>query len=287
MATNRTFQWITDSRLSQTASKGLKYVTAEAALRAPRMSRKVEDSEVVVSLTTYPGRINIVWKTLETLFRQSVRPSRIVLALSVDEFPGQVIPQVLDAYVADGLQIVFAEGNTRSYKKLLPALDLYPSNAIVTADDDILYPHRWLEKLVEAHRQRPHHIIGHRGTVILKQGEGVAPYLEWPQADSRTPTNRVFLTGSGGILYPPKSLPNMVFDTDTAQRLCPTADDIWFKAMSLMAGTPLSKVSDWQGDFVTVREAQKSSLRELNVAQGRNDEQFDNVMNHLSLWKYL
>lgn len=287
MATDRTFRWLTDSRLSQTVSKGLRYVAAEGALRTPRMSRKVEDSDVIVSLTTYPDRINIVWKTLETLFRQSVRPAKIVLVLSSDEFPDQVLPRVLEKYAAEGLQIVFVNGNTRSYKKLLPALDLYPDRSIVTADDDILYPHRWLEQLVEAHRQRPTHIIGHRGTAILEQGKGVAPYLEWPQADLRTPANRVFLTGSGGILYPPKSLPDMVSDTETALRLCPTADDIWFKAMSLLVGTPLSKVSDWQGDFVTVREAQRSSLRELNVAQGRNDKQFENVMNHFSLWKYL
>ena len=43
-------------------------------------------SGVIISLTTYPGRINTVWLAIETLLRQSVKPDAIILWLSTDQF---------------------------------------------------------------------------------------------------------------------------------------------------------------------------------------------------------
>ena len=70
-------------------------------------------------------------------------------------------------------------------------------------------------------------------------------------------------------------------------RLCPTADDIWFKAMALLAGTPTRRVSGSTTDFPTLRRAQRHSLRAVNVGQGHNDSQFRAVMDHLDLWDAL
>ena len=42
---------------------------------------------IIVSLTSYPPRIDSVHKVVESLYRQSVPADAIVLYLSLDEFP--------------------------------------------------------------------------------------------------------------------------------------------------------------------------------------------------------
>ena len=184
-----------------------------------------------------------------------------------------------------GMEVVYGEGNIRSYKKLVPVMAMYPEKSIVTADDDVLYPRHWLRDLVVAHESRPSHILGHRGTVISGHGHNIEPYVAWHQANTQSASSRVFLTGMGGILYPPHSLPvNPTHDMTLALQLAPTADDIWFKAMSMLAGTAVAKVSDNRGDFATVRAQQTTSLRDINVSEGQNEVQFKAVMDHFDLW---
>ena len=99
------------------------------------------EQKIIVSLTSYPQRIDIVYKVIDSLLRQSLKPDVVVLWLARDEFPRQEqsLPRELRRYIKFGLTIRWCE-NLRSYKKLIPSLKAYPSDTIVTADDDILYP---------------------------------------------------------------------------------------------------------------------------------------------------
>lgn len=238
-------------------------------------------------MTSFPGRIDTLWIALESIYRQKVVPERVVLVLSKEEFPDGCIPSSVSAFVARGLEISFHEGNIRSFKKLIPLLDKYAEKAIVTADDDVIYPRSWLQDLVKAHNDRPNYVVGYRGASIETTGTEVEPYTSWSRASCETPSTHVFLTGMGGILYPPGALPAITGDANLAMKLCPTADDVWFKAMTLLNGTPVAKISKDPGNFPVVRSAQKLALHHENVKAGQNDAQFRAVMDHFGLWKNL
>lgn len=271
--------------LASKIGRNLQYAVQEASLRVPFKGKGSIADDIVVSLTSYPGRIGTVWKTLETVYRQSVLPAAVVLVLATEEFQDKQLPDSVLKFQELGLRIMFVDKNIRSYKKLIPVMKEYGEKSIVTADDDVLYPHHWLGDLIGAHRSKPGTILGHRGTVIQGNGEYIEPYVAWPQATTRSPAVRLFLTGMGGVLYPPEFLRfEQTTDMDLAMELAPTADDIWFKAMALISGTNVSKVSDGRGDFLTVRSAQRSSLRDINVSEGRNEIQFRAVMDHFDLW---
>lgn len=269
-------------RLGRVAA--LKFAQLRLALPAALQRPSHTDLNVVVSLTTFPARIGHVGATLESIFRQSTAPAHIMLVLSSDEFSNQRLPPEVEAFRERGLRVVFQPGNTRSYKKLVPALHEFPDKVIVTGDDDVIYPRTWLEELLVEHKKRPHHVLGHRGTLIISDSGRAEPYLKWPRALRDSPSPRVFLTGMGGILYPPGSLANQVTDMDLAMTLCPTADDIWFKAMQLLAGTPTAKISDSSGDFPALPSGLISALNQTNVGQLQNDTQFAAVMDHFGLW---
>lgn len=239
---------------------------------------------MLVSLTSYPARIGSVWITVESILRQSHPPDQVLLVLCCDEFPERAIPKRLQAMTRRGLRVMWVVENTQSYKKLLPALRQHPDAVIVTADDDTIYPKDWLGSLLQVHQRQPEEILGHRAAEILVADGRLGPYSTWPRVTERTPGNRVFLTGMGGILYPPGSLPDVALDQDLALRLCPTTDDIWFKVMALLAGTTVRKVSGSEGDFPTSHATQATALWHVNLTLGRNDEQFAGALDYFGLW---
>lgn len=271
------------------STRALRIIEGNMRIRAPKFlsfSKRTEPG-IVVALTSFPGRIDTVWCSLESIFRQTVRPEEVILILSRDEFPNGILPRRVMKFTAQGLKVIFDPGNIRSYKKLLPLLPAFSDKVIITADDDVIYPRNWLSDLILAHKERPDYVLGHRGAAMKIVGSTIAPYNSWPRADERTPSHLVFLTGMGGILYPPNSLPKLARDAKLAMQLCPNGDDIWFKAMTLLNTTPVAKIGSTDGNFPVVRSAQVSALHHRNVAAGQNDLQLQAVFDYFDLLSYL
>lgn len=258
-------------------------VQAECRLRLPvKATHRPVATGVVVSLTTFPARVNSVWIAVESILRQSVLPERIVIVLAEDEFKGVTLPIHLTR--GGRVELLWVGRNTRSYKKYIPVRRKYPDAVIVTADDDVMYPAHWLSDLLHAHEASPEHIIGTRGAeILIDEGGRPGPYADWPGASRTTPSDLVFLKGDGGILYPPGSLPALALDEDLALRLCPTTDDVWFRIMALIQGTPVRRSVDGPIDFPVIRRSQKITLRKTNVAGGGNDVQIRAALSHFGL----
>lgn len=252
-----------------------------AATRRPFQSDP--SSNVIVSLTSFPARIDKAWIAIETIFQQTMPPAKVVLVLAEQEFPNRHLPRMIRQQQQRGLEILWVKRNSRSYIKLLPTRAAYPDARIVTVDDDLFYRPCTLEQLVSVADENPGAIIGQRGWVIAGERARLEPYINWVQADRSTPSGWVFLTGVGGVLYPPGTLDEgHLFDIDLAEELCPTADDIWFWAMAKLSGTPLICLGN--NGTRSVRRLQASPrLETINREGGENDVQLQNVIDHFDL----
>ena len=252
----------------------------------PRRRLKTEVSDFIVALTSYPARIRTVHRTIESLRRQSVAPSRIVLVLSIEEFPERHLPAGLVRLKNTNLEILWTSGNLRSYKKLIPVRAQYPHETIVTVDDDVIYSRDFLGDLVAASKHRPDAIIGHRGWEMSADENGsFIPYQVLPPATPQSPPDLTLLTGVGGIVYPPGSLPGgLLQDADLARAVCPTADDIWFWALARVAGTTTICLGSDPEPFRVIEALRdKEALGYANVLGGQNDAQMERVMGHFQL----
>lgn len=196
----------------------------------------------MISLTTFPARIRSVWATIVTLLWQTRPPDAVVLVLAEDQFPGRRIPWNLRRLLRVGLVILWTESDIGPHMKILPTRLAYPEATIVTADDDFLYDRDMLARLVAVAADLPATIVGHRGWTAQWGPDGPEPYFTWMQngrANPQTHPDRVFLTGVGGVLYPPDCPPDrLLLDPENAMRVTPTADDVWLWASSIAGGTP-------------------------------------------------
>ncbi len=242
---------------------------------------------LVVSLTTYNIRIHQVHLVIESIAKQSLKPTHLILWLDEKEFSEETIPEILKRQRERGLEIRFCQ-DYKSYKKLIPTLELYPNDDIVTIDDDILYPYYFLERLVKESRTYPKTVISYRAhKVSYSATGGLLPYKSWDRCTRNEEASfDIFPTGIGGILYPNGSLHEDCNDYELASRLAPKGDDIWFKAMTLRNGYKSKIVSgkiDFKYDFFEIPSGIELGLYVSNVIEGGYDEQIKSVFDKYNL----
>lgn len=229
---------------------------------------------VIASMTTYPPRIKSAWISIETLLRQTVRPVKLLLVLSIEEFPTQKLPFRIRAQTRRGLEILWIDRTSGSYDKLIPVRKAFPGATIVTFDDDKHFPSVILEKIYAASRLHPDSVIGSRGWVIRDDDGQIRYGSNWLRAEPGSKGRHLFMPGGNGCLYPPSSLSPTVDDIALALDLCPTADDIWFWFAAQQARSTLYCLG--MKAHRSVGSQRKSpALAEVNESQ--NEVQFNKM----------
>lgn len=245
-----------------------------------------ENSPLIVSLTTYGKYINDVYIVIESLLEQTVKPKKIVLWIS-DKTEDTDIPAVLKLQEQRGLEIKKTK-DIRSYKKLIPTLKEFPDNPIITFDDDCIYPFDAIESLYKNYCKDQNKIFCRVARKMkIKSKNSFMPYKTFPKEYIKEESNLVFPVGCGGTLYPPHCFDTEVFDEKTFQEICPLADDIWFKAMSLKNSVQSVCVQLNKEPYIDLdifMQNQNGRLNASNVDKNKNDIQLAAVWNKFNLW---
>ena len=180
-----------------------------------------------------------------------------------------------------GLEIRFCE-DLRSHKKYYYTMRNSPNSIVITVDDDTFYPEDLVEKLMETHEMYPNTICCNLGHLISSKGGRIQPYVTWLSgADGcEQPLHKLVPIGCEGVLYPPGSINENVFDKNQIQELCPLADDLWLKAMGTLNGVKAVKSNGTSITYANLISAKSSSLNKINVDQNMNDKQIENILTH-------
>ena len=245
-----------------------------------------DETPLIVSLTTHATRLYEVHLTIESILLGSLKPHHVILW--IDDNDDRPLPLALERQTARGLKVM-RTAPMRSYAKLVPALGLFPDADIVTIDDDIFYPTDFLERLVESHRRYPGAVIANVIMQLTRNAEGIPQEIrDWPYIPTTEPSPAspdLFFEGFGGVLYPAGSMPPETLDNGLFRSLCPTADDVWFNAMTRLAATPVHVCLRSPYDFIAATNpaCQGSALNLINNSQRRNDDQLLAVWRHFNL----
>ena len=204
-------------------------------------STKFTDCDIIVSLTSYSQRMLEAALAIESIMEQTMKANRIVLWLAHEDY--KHIPLSLKKLQARGLEIMECD-DLKSFKKLIPSLEHFPEDVIITIDDDVFYNQDIIERLISAYLQEPEVIhCGKANRIGMTKDGVILPYSLWDIASQKDFNRMNFFIGSGGVLYPPHCLDTEVFNRDVFMDICKYSDDVWFFAMAKKKGTRISKVS--------------------------------------------
>lgn len=241
--------------------------------------------KVIVSLTSFPARIDKVYLCINSLLRQSLKADKVILWLADTQFPnGKGIPKNLLCLVGEKFEIRYCK-DLRSYKKVFYTAQEFKEEIIVTVDDDTLYPESWLFNLITTYTKHPDCVCCYRAHKIVLNGEKIAPYSEWIglSPDEMGPDMFLVPIGVGGVLYPPKYFDNVDFDYEKIKELCPTADDLWLKALGIVNGYKAVKVYSNSKEWFTIVSSQKQALMKINVGNSMNDISICNLQRYYKI----
>ena len=243
--------------------------------RHTKRTRMGSDNDIIVSLTSFPARINYVWLTVETLKRQSLRPQKIILYLSKEQFPGQEksLPENLQVVQDDLFEIQFVDDDLRSHKKYYYAFRDYPEMNVVTFDDDVFYESHTVERLYDTHNRFKDCVICGRACMIDPNRK----YNSWQRTKDRyVPLNEILQIGISGVLYPPHSYSPLIFDIEAIKECIPKADDIWLNYMCRVNGSKIVMI-DRYVDNIPIHIKGNETLYLDNIDE--NIEQINKISN--------
>jgi hypothetical protein len=189
----------------------------------------------IVSFTTYGRRIHeSAARAAFTLLDQSVPPDKVICWC-------QGTPPKLLKGMA-GLEVREVSEEYGSHNKWFWAMQEFPEDNIIIADDDCYYPYNWFGILLAMHKKDTSKIVLGRCSriktinALYKREYGYFISSRNPEraAEPFPSTANCFPIHGGGALYPPNSLHLDTFDPKLFQSIAPNNDDIWLWAGALL-----------------------------------------------------
>jgi len=243
-------------------------------------------SDIIVSLTSFPERINIVYLTIKSILFQTKSPQKVILWLAIDQFPNKEsdLPLELLDLKRNGLEICFCDEDIKPHKKYFYSFKLFKEYRIITIDDDVIYSKLTIELLDKNSLKYPNAIIANRvRTVSMKEG-ALEPYRRWKINENiKEPAHKLFATGVGGVLYKSNFFDESLYNHEIIKKICINADDIWLKGGSLKNNVPVFFTNYFVYPFIEIPDSQKESLFSQNVFNNTNDKQIQEVFDFFNL----
>ena len=207
----------------------------------------VNAKPIIVSVTSYPARINEVVLAIRTMYRQTRLPDKVILWLGEEKFPNKFadLPKELLQLVSEkNLEIRWCE-DIGPHTKYFYAFREFLDALVVTIDDDILYPPDRIENLYQCYLRFPNAVSAGRADFVpISEHGDMPPVTSWPEevdAWVLQPSMQLYAMGVNCVLYPTALFAKVseLLDKETIRRVCPYADDLWLKAMEAVAGIPV------------------------------------------------
>lgn len=240
--------------------------------------------KIIVSLTSYPPRIDSVYKVVESLYQQTIPADKILLYLSLDEFPKveAELPETLTRLVGHGgFELRWVQRNLKSHKKYYYALQEYQDAVVITVDDDKIYANTMVADLIKSYQRFPYAVSARAARIMLRRAETLELYCKWQQGKhleeyADIPRMDLCALGVGGICYSASLVNEDWFDLESIGKTAANCDDLWLKYHEIINGIPVVYTKPSQND-ITIEGSQIYRLTDQNLYGGENDRCMDEL----------
>jgi len=246
---------------------------------------------VTVSLTSHGKRVaDFAPFAIYSIFHQTVLPNRIVLNINQEKWNEDNLPELIKKLQIAGLEVNLCE-DVGPHTKLLPALQKYPDDIIITVDDDVYYESSLVADLMEDYNQKIEPCVICKSALLVGcKDDSILPYSQWEMATLENSRNQLISPlGFCGVLYTPHAFPKEVFNKTVYRKLAKYADDIWFSVVEIMEQIPVYLSSKPQDDMLYINHTNEfdvqnsDALHFTNDGQKRNDEQLRALVDYYNL----
>lgn len=197
--------------------------------------------KIIVSVTTWKKRDEAFVKMIEHFQKQIIKPDKIILWLSEDEYQG-IIPEhlkdCLDKKWID--EIKFVPGNTYAHKRW-EVFKEHQNDYVIFVDDDLYYPIDYISELYNNAKQqkcpccyfsKTENFINMKRTTVKN-------------TEKCSIKNHLY---SGLCCFPPHTFPMDVLSPKNVllrDKYCPRSDDAWMDVCTWKYNIPVYIINQW------------------------------------------
>ena len=209
---------------------------------------------ILVSMTSYPGRISNVGKAIYLLLsKQTRKPDEIHLWLSIEEFPNKEkdLPQdLINILFIDKVKLHWVPKNTYVHKRHEIFKQTTDEDCVFLIDDDVRYADDLIEKVMDAHKTYPDSIIcynrypkhEYKGKRILYKN---FPFSTIPKINHTRWCGQSMIPAK---LYPKECLSDE--NQKIRDKVDPISDECWFQPWVVYNDISLFHLNyDWGKDI--------------------------------------
>ncbi|MBO7693274.1 MAG: hypothetical protein J6T10_11650 [Methanobrevibacter sp.] len=204
---------------------------------------------VIVSMTSYPGRISNVGKSIYLLLNyQRRKPDEIHLWLSVEEFANKEkdLPADLLAMLNHNkVTLHWLQKNTYVHKRHEIFKYTTDEDCVFLIDDDVRYSDDLIQRVMETHTKFPNCIVCYNQySKHQYNGKRIIYGNSLPEKEPKVNWNR----WCGQSMIPSKLYPKEILDEshqEVRNRTSPISDECWFQPWTVFYDIPIFHL--WYG----------------------------------------
>lgn len=251
-----------------------------------KWAKNSDRTDIVVSFTTIPERINRIEQTVKSLLYQKRLPKKIYLNIPYKSYRDgteYAIPEWLENLNA--LEIIRPEVDYGPSTKFIPTLEKQPDGQLIlVVDDDHLYPHNFIKEFEQAHQKNNDVILAASGwrapkDLIDKSTTLWNNIFKIPPAPVKgTKIRKLYKTdiiqGYAGYLIKPEFF-NLkeLKDYSEAPKELRYVDDVWISAHALVPKYIFPIKRYCYNPFFTRRFFKSTSLAKISNKGGKTDSE--------------
>ena len=164
--------------------------------------------KLIVSITSFKPRIidNSLLVTLKSIIKQNFN-EKYKICLTIAKTDMQYLTQEYKTFFCkNNIEIYEDEIDIKSHKKYFYVMKKYNNIPIITIDDDVIYDNDLLKTLYDVHLKFSNCVISRRCHLMTyNENNEIKSYKAWKYGYTKIqniPSDKLFATGVGGILYP-------------------------------------------------------------------------------------
>ena len=221
--------------------------------------------DCIVSLTSHTkSRLEQLPKFLfNSLLKYNKTNFKVVLTLYKDDI--QYITKDLQALIDNNLiELIVAEENLKSHLKYFYVMQKYKDLPIITIDDDIVYPVKMFDYMLEEHRKNPNVVLCRSCQQFTYTNNEINNTKQWLWNPINDIAHINHAEGYAGILYPPNCLN---ISNDLIPEIYDTimSDDIYLSILEIRNRVKVYYLPKMRHEFVLSTKGEDSISLHPNI----------------------
>lgn len=192
-------------RFARSVIRNIYEILYKALLLGSALKKLDPDTEIILSLTTFPSRGFCIFWAILSLKRQEIRPSIIYVTLFPAEYNVRSLRRLTSVLKFIGVTVLYADRNYKAMKKYYPLKteSLETTSFFAVFDDDVLYAKGVIKSLRGDNTKWKVLISGCRGKIVRFKNseEEFSDYVSWLEIKEEKIGRDCFVTGVGGVMY--------------------------------------------------------------------------------------